>query len=546
VSLQRELAGDSRPALLLLLAAVGALLLAACTNVASLFLTRGVTRSRELAVRAALGAGRGRLVRQLFAESLMLAIPAALAGLGLAQLGLPLVRWLVPPQRALSASLELDASVLGFTTALSVLAVLGFGLLPALRVARPASGANALARGEGGTAAGRTRALLVVGEVAVALLLVAEAGLLVQSLERLRGQYAELRPETLLTLRTALSIDRYWEATRRTAFYEEVLEGVESLPGVRSAGFTTSLPLEWRGGGHEIVLEGRPADPGRSWYANHRQVSSRYLQTLGVGLLEGRYFEPRDAEGAPLVAIVNETLARRFWPGLPALGQRLALAPDTPWRRVVGVVADVRQMGVAEPVQAEVYLPQRQVTSHGFLRPRDLVLRVEVDPRTLLEGVREVVHGVDPLQPVALVRTYAEILNEASAARQVQGGLLAAFAVLALLLAALGIYGVLAHWVAQRTREIGVRLALGARPQAVVAAVLLQGARLTGLGIGLGWLACAAVAPVVRHLLFGVTPADARTHLSVVALLAFVALAACLGPARRAARVDPAESLRAE
>jgi predicted permease len=497
-------------------------------------------------VRAALGASRGRLVRQLFAESVMVAVPAAVAGGGFAYLSLPLVQRLVPPQRTLSASVELDASVLGFTTALSTLAVLGFGLLPALRAARPPSGDATLGRGGGRAQTGRSHALLVVGEIAVAVLLVAEAGLLVRSLEALRGQYAGLRPETLLTLRTALSANRYWGAPRRTAFYEEVLEGVERLPGVRSAGYTTSLPLEWRGGGHEIVLEGQPPTPGRAWYVNHRQVSSHYLQTLGVELLEGRHFERRDAEGAPLVAIVNETLARRFWPGREALGQRLALAPGEPWRSVVGVVGDVRQMGASEPVEAEIYLPQRQVPSHPVLRPRDLVLRVAVDPLTLVAPVREVVHRVDPLQPVALMRTYAEILDEASAGRRVQGAVLAALASLSLLLAALGVYGVLAHWVTQRRREIGVRLALGAHPRAVLGAVLGHGARLTALGIGLGLLGCAAVAPVVRHLLFEVSPADPGTHLSVIALLALVAFAACLGPAWRAARVDPAESLRAD
>jgi putative ABC transport system permease protein len=436
--------------------------------------------------------------------------------------------------------------VLAFTALVSVLAALGFGLVPALRVARPGSLEASLARSGGRGGSGRSHALLVVGEIAVALLLAAEAGLLIRSLARLEGQYTGLRPAQLLTLRTALSIDRYWGPARRAAFYEEVLAGVESLPGVRSAGYTTSLPLEWRGGGHEVVLEGRPPAPGQVWYANHRQVSARYLQTLGVELLQGRHFDERDAAGAPPVVIVNETLARRFWPGREILGRRLALAPGAEWRTVVGVVGDVRQMGAAEPVHAEMYLPHRQVTSHAFLRPRDLVARVDVEPLTLAAPAREVVRAVDPRQPVALLRSFEEILAEESAPRRLQGAVLAAFAALALLLAALGIHGVLAHWVAQRTREIGVRLALGAHPGAVVGTVLGRGARLTALGVGLGLLGCAAVAPLTRHLLFEVAPTDLATHLSVVALLAGVACVSCVRPAWRAARVDPVRTLRAE
>ena len=542
VPLDEELAGDAPRALLFLMAAVGTVLLAAGTNVGCLLLVRGLARRRELAIRAALGAGRGRVVRQLLAEGLLLCAPAAIAGVALARLGLPFVSRLLPPQLELSARVEIDAAVLAFTAVVSVLTALAVGLAPALRSTR-GDPPNALSYHET-PRQGRVQAALVAAEIALALLLAVQAALLVRSLGNLTGQYAGLRPERLLTARTALSPHRYWNAAARAAFYEVVLERVESLPGVRSAGYGTSVPLEWKGGGHAVVLEGRPPEPGRAFYACHRQVSAGYLETLGVPLIRGRQLERGDAEGAPLVAIVNETLARSFWPEREALGRRFALAEGEPWRTVVGVVADVRQMGAAEPVQPEMYLPYRQVAGHAFLRPRDLVVRAEVEPALLAAGLRGAVRDVDPAQPVALIRTMDEILGEASAAPRLQGAILTAFAGLATLLAALGTHGVIAHWVARSTREIGVRMALGARPAGILAAVLRRGARVTALGVAIGLLGCLAVAPMVRHLLFGVLATDPVTYAGVAAALAGVALASGLFPALRAARIAPVRALR--
>jgi putative ABC transport system permease protein len=325
---------------------------------------------------------------------------------------------------------------------------------------------------------------------------------------------------------------------------------VEALPGVVSAGYTTAIPLTWKGGTTGVVPEGMSERlPGVSYDAIHRQVSANYLQTMTIPLRQGRYFTPQDNEQSMPVVIVNETMAREYWPNGDAVGRRFTLGDpndDDPWFTVVGVVGDVRQMGIDVPVKSEMYLPYGQVTPWDFYAPRDLALRTNGDPSSLVGAVREAIRSVDPDQPVSNVATMEEVLGREAAQRRVGMILLTAFAVLALMLASLGIYGVLAYFVAQHRNEIGVRLALGATPAKILLLVLRKGMKLTLLGVAIGLAASFVLTRLMTSLLFGVRPVDPLTFAGVPLLLAFVALLACWIPARRAAKVDPMVALRYE
>jgi putative ABC transport system permease protein len=376
------------------------------------------------------------------------------------------------------------------------------------------------------------------------------AGLLIQTLFQLQGQYSVLEPEKVLTLRTALPADKYKERALRTAFYEQVLERVNNLPGVISAGYSTSVPLAWKGGTSGFYPEGfKDPLPGMSYDANHRQVSAIYLQAMKIPLRQGRYFDERDNAQSMPVAIINETMGRQYWPSESPLGKRFKAGDpdeDIPWFTVVGIAADVRQMGLDLPVKAEMYLPYQQITTQPWFAPRDLAIRTSGDPMTILPAVREAVYAVDSSQPISNVATMAELLGEETAQRRVGMILLATFAGLALLLASLGIYGVLAYFVVQHTSEIGVRLALGATPRNVLSLVLKKGMSLALLGVLAGLAASFALTRLMTSLLFGVKAADPTTFAAVSLLLILVALAACWIPARRAAKTDPLIALRYE
>jgi putative ABC transport system permease protein len=557
VPMREQLAGDSRQTLMVLLGAVALVLLIACANVAGVLLSRAAARRREIAVRAALGAGRWRIIRQLLTESLLLGAAGGALGALLALWAFAFLQQLVPAGMREMVELKLDVTVLLFTLAVSLLAGIAFGLAPALQASKTDLN-NALKQGgaRGGVGSGRRlRGAFVVSEVALALVLLVGAGLLIQTLYRLRGQYSELRPESVLTLRTALAENRYGEPSRRAAFYEQVLARVESLPNVTAAGYTTAVPLTRKGGANGLSLEGRDNGPSSTWNANHRQVTPDFFRAMGQALREGRAFDARDDEGAPSVAAVNEAMARAYWPGESALGKRFKVgAPDspTPWLTIVAVVADVRQMGADVPVKAEMYVPYRQAAPYwskapySFFTPRDLVVRTSGDPQSLVAAVRGVVREVDPYQPISGVRTMDEVLGVETAQRRLGMILLTAFAALALLLAALGIYGVLAFFVVQHTQEIGVRLALGARPADVLRLVVGRGMRLALIGVGVGLAASFGLARLLASLLYGVSPGDPATYALVAVLLACVALLACLVPARRATKVDPMVALRYE
>ena len=557
VPLREQLAGDSRRPLSVLLAAVAMVLLIACANVAGVLLSRAAARRREIAVRAALGASRRRIVRQLLTESLLLGAAGGALGSLLALWAFAFLQQLVPSGMREMVELKLDLTVLLFTLGVSLLAGVAFGLAPALQASRTDLN-DALKQGgaRGGVGAGRRlRGAFVVAEVALALVLLVGAGLLIQTLYRLRDQYSELRPENVLTLRTQLADNRYGEPARRAAFYEQVLSRVKSLPGVVAVGYTTAVPLTRKGGANGLSLEGRDNGPSSTWNANHRQVSPDYFRAMGQTLREGRAFDERDDERAQPVAAINEAMARAYWPGESALGKRFKVgAPDAaePWLTIVAVLSDVRQMGADEPVKPEMYIPYRQAAPYwpkppySFFTPRDLVVRTSADPRSLVAAVRGVVHEVDAYQPVSGVRTMDEVLGIETAQRRLGMILLTAFAALALLLAALGIYGVLAFFVVQHTREIGVRLALGARPADVLRLVVGRGMRLALVGVGLGLAASFGLARLLASLLYEVSPGDPATYALVAVLLACVALLACLVPARRATKVDPMVALRYE
>ena len=546
-----ELVGETRSSLIVLLIAVACVLLIACANVAGLLLARAVARRREIALRVALGASRVRVVRQLLTESLLLATVAGVLGSILAYWSFSFLQGLVPVEMALLTSLQLDTRILAFTLLISLVTGVIFGLVPALQSANIDLNDALKQSSARTTSTSRLRNGLIVSEVALSIVLLVGAGLLIQTLFQLFRQYAVLEPEKVLTMRTVLPYQKYKEPSQRNNYYRQVLDRVERLPEVVSAGYSTSVPLLWKGGTSGFYPEGIETPiPGMAYDANHRQVSADYLKTMNVPLRAGRYFDGRDNEQSMPVVIINETMARQYWPGENALGRRFKIGdpsePGKQWKEIVGIVADIRQMGLDEPVKAEMYFPYQQITDWPGFGPRDLAIRTTGDTANLVAAVRNAIREVDPDQPVSNVATMAEVLGEEAAQRRIGMIMLVAFAVLALLLAALGIYGVLAYFVTQHTNEIGVRLALGATPRNILFLVLKKGMGLTLIGVAIGIAASFAFTRWMSSMLFGVKAADPLTFVAVPLLLGMVALLACAIPARRATKVDPMVALRYE
>ncbi len=552
VPLREQLAGEARRPLLILLGAVGFVLLIACANIASLLLTRAANRRREIAVRSALGASRLRIVRQLLTESVLLASCGGLFGLLLAFWSLEFLQRLVPQGMTLSTILNLDVRMLLFSLLISILTGIFFGLVPALQASRV--DLNEALKQSGGRAVSsvgsRLRGTIVIFEVALSLVLLIGAGLLIQTLFQLHHQYSVLEPEKVLTLRTVLPRSKYAEPSQRAAFYQQVLERVGNLPGVVSAGYSTSVPLSWKGGTSGFYPEGTKEPlPGMSYDANHRQVSADYLKAMKIPLRQGRHFDAGDKAQSMPVAIINETMSRQYWPGESALGRRFKLgdpAEDLPWFTVVGIAADIRQMGLDVPVKSEMYLLYQQVNGYPWFAPRDLAIRTSASPTGIVSAVRQAVREVDPNQSISNVATMAALLGEETAQRRLGMILLVTFAALALLLASLGIYGVLAYFVVQHTNEIGVRLALGATPGSILRLVLSKGMGLTLVGVSLGLATSFVLTRLMASLLFGVKALDPLTFATVPLVLAGVALLACYLPARRATKLDPLVALRYE
>jgi putative ABC transport system permease protein len=553
--LQEGIVGSVRRPLLVLVVAAGMVLLIACANIANLQLSRAISRGREMAVRAALGASRARIMRQLLVESVLLACAGGILGLLVALWSFGLLKQLIPPGMSLSTNLTIDSTVLGYALAISCLTGILFGFAPALRASKIDLN-EALKQGSraSSSSSGKLRGSFVVCEMALALVLLIGAGLMIQTIYHLLGQYSFVHPERLLTLRTILPDSKYRdlreyaekEHAKRVAFYDQVLDRVGALPSVVSAGYATSVPLGWKGGINGVVIESRQSETGPPPTAIHRQISSNYFQTMGIGLRAGRYFDDSDGPQSMPVAIVNESMARE-WRGEDPLGKRFKLgAPDAPWVTVVGVIADVRQMGMDAPVKAEMYFPYCQIASHPWFGPRDLVIRTLDDPNTLIAATRREIHAVDPNQPISNIATMEELLIKETGSRRLGMILLAGFAGLALLLSSLGIYAVLSYFVTQQTAEMGIRLALGAQRRDIFGIVLKKGMGWTLLGVALGLLAALAFSRFMASLLFGVRATDPITFVAIAIVLTLVALLACYLPARRATKVDPLVALRYE
>jgi putative ABC transport system permease protein len=551
VPLREELAGDVRPAIFMLLGAVCFVLLIACANVANLLLSRATGRRREMAMRIALGATRARVIQQMLTESILLSIFAGVAGLLFSIWGTKFLATLIPTGIAPMTGTGVDGRVLLFTLAISLATGIVFGIIPASRVSQFQL-AHSLKQGGGRSGVGsgghRLRDALVISEVALAIVLLTGAALMIRSLENLYHLDPGFRADHVLVMRTPLPRQKYEAFAARAAFYEQVLERVEGLPGVVAAGYTTWVPLTNAGGATGITIEGKPEPaPADVLVPNIRIISRDYTRALQMKLMEGRLFESRDAAGTLPVALINQTMARNYWTGEDPAGKRFKVggySEKSPWLTVIGIVGDVHQAGLAVPARAEMYLPYQQ-EDLGF-EPEYLAVRTAGDPMALGEIVRQQIWAVDKEQPVAGMMPLEDLVDENLASRKMQASLLSGFAGLALLLVTLGIYAVLSFAVTQRTQEIGVRVALGAQPGDVLRMIFSQGFRLFLMGAALGLAAAFVLSRALVHLLFGVSAYDPASFAGVTILLAAVALLACYVPARRATRVDPLIALRYE
>jgi len=542
---------SDRSRLMLLALAGGSLcvLLIACTNLAHLLLARSLARGREVAVRMALGAGADRLVRQMLTESLALAACGGVAGVALAAVASPLAAALVPTTLPIGDVPPLDARVLLCAALVTAATALGFGLVPALAVRRD-EGMPALrdgARAGTGRGARRLRSALVVAEVTACVVLLVTAGLLVRALWRVQQIDPGFRAEGVLTLRTALPLPEYAPTARRQQFYDRVIGEVERLPGVSRAAYISALPMVWRGGIWPVTPDGQAPDPSSRHLASLRQVTPGLFDALGIPLVEGRDLQLSDTRDSPFVAVVSESFARVHWPDEDPIGRVFHVAFFE--RTVVGVVGDVRVRGLERSdSEPQVYIPSPQVPDGGIsgYAPKDLVIKAGVPPASLIPAVRRIIAEADPRQPISDLRPLADVVAGETASRQVQLRALSVFAAAAVVLAALGIHGLLAFGVSARLREFGVRRALGAQTGAIVGMVVRQGLVLALAGTLLGAAAAWAAGRWLESLLAGVSPSDPLTFAAAAAIVLLVAATGSAFPALRAMRVDPAAALRSE
>lgn len=546
IPLHQQFAGDSATGLWVLQIAAVLVLLIACSNLANLLLARAAGRRREIAVRIALGASRGQIGAQLLTESLLLSVGGGLAGLLVGRICWSVFQNMVPAQIA-GNGFALNAPVLLFTAAVSILSGVFFGLAPMLRATNVSLQESLKEGARAGESRGgiRLRDALVVAQFAMAFALLVGAALMIETLWNLRSMDLGFRPDHLLTMLVPLPDARYGSNEKIRAFYRDVLDRTRVLPGVKSVGFGSDVPFTSVGDTEGYVIEGAPPLlPGQDNDALYREVTAGYLETIGATLEEGRLLEDRDIESSQPVVVVNEFLAKRHWAGEDPVGKRLKLSGSSePWRTVVGVVKDIRERGLLLDMKPAVYLPVNQVDRPGA---DYLTARTAEDPLSVIHAFEGAVWAVDRDEPVAFVRTMDQLMEENVADRERPMTLLGIFAGLALILACIGVYGVLAYSVAQRTREIGVRMALGAEPLDVTRMILGRGLKLSAIGLVTGAALAGALGILLRSLLFGVTPAAPLVYTGTAAALVLVALAACVIPAQRAAKVDPVVALRDE
>jgi putative ABC transport system permease protein len=543
------LVGDIRPALLILLGAVGCVLLIACANVANLLLARAMARQKEMAIRSALGASRIRVIRQLLTESIVLSLTGGLLGLVLAAWWSDLLVALGKENIPRAMQVGLDWYVLTFNLVVSVLTGIIFGLVPALHSSKTEL-TESLKEGSRGAGEGahrhRMRGILVVSELAIAVVLLVVAGLLIQSLWRLRNVSPGFEPQNLLTFAVAVPEVKY-PTERQDQFFRELVSRVQALPGVRSAGAVIPLPLTGDMFRISFEQEGHPVAKGDQPSADFFAVSDDYFKTLGVRMLKGREFTQRDSAKAPGVIIINEAFAKKYFPNEEPIGKRLKPGISTTeqkadWREIVGVVADVRNRNLSSELRPGYFLPQSQIPFSQM----SIVVRTVNDPHTLVTQVQNEVHGMDPDVPVFSVKTMEEYISATVAAPRFNSTLLGIFASVALILTIVGLYGVMSYSVAQRTNEIGIRMALGAQTRDVMSLIVFQGLKLVWIGLGIGLLGALASTWILKSLLFGVTHNDPLTFIVVSVILSLVALLACYVPARRATRLDPLQALHYE
>jgi putative ABC transport system permease protein len=538
-----------------LLAAVGALLLIACANVANLLLARAAGRQQEIAVRVSLGATRGRIIQQLLTESLVLFALGGAAGVLLAQWGLHALLAIAPSGIPRLDQVTIDPTALLFTSGTALATGLVFGLIPAWQSSRTDLN-HALRAGDRGATAhrGLLRSALVVIQVSAAVMLLVAAGLLIRAFDQVRRVNLGFNPERVLTSRLDLPAAKYDSAEKNAQFVNDVVREVRALPGVESAGATTSVPLA---GGPTYIMrfEGRPpVTPSNAPVARHRVVTNDFFRTMGMTIVRGRGFSSSDAPGTPRVAVVNQTLVQKYFPNEDPIGKRLEIGFDDPpaWREIVGVVADVKTDGLDADTPVQVFEPAHQWQINNYTLAVRLVAPMPGeggtlgDPTAIAASIRTAVQKLDRTQPVHTIKPMAQLVAESLAQRYFSLVLLAVFASVALALAVIGLYGVIAYSVAQRTREFGVRLALGATVGHVLQLVLREGIALVALGVGLGLAGAFALSRFVQSMLFGIGAHDPFTFIATATLLGAVGVIACLVPALRATRVDPVIALRTE
>jgi putative ABC transport system permease protein len=537
-----------RSTLYVLLGAVGFLLLIACANVANLLIARGTARQHELAVRAALGGGRSRLSAQLLVESTLVSLAGGAVGVGLAAALLRVLIRVAPEGTPRIGDVSLDGTALAFAFAAAAACGIAFGAFPAFQ-ASSASGQQAVVRGRSGGASARTHRLrrgLMVFEVALALMLLTGAGLMIRTLQELAHVDTGFRADHLLTVRASLAGPHWDPQPTRAAFFVDLLPRLAAIPGVQSAGISSGLPIDGSNWNSVFIVSGKPVPPRVDLPSSaFTPASAGYLETLGTRLLRGRLLDAGDNATSPHTIVVNETLAKKMWPGEDPIGQRLKQGwPEwkTPWREVVGVVADVKLEGLAEPTPMQVYLPIAQEPPEDFA----IAVRTGGDPQAARSAVEAAVRSLDRDVPTYSVRTMDELVGSSTARERMSALVLVVFAAVALVLASVGLYGVVAHGVTERTHEIGVRMALGAKTADVLALVVGQGLATTIAGVAIGLVGAVALSRAIQSVLFGVKATDPATLAAVVAILVSVALVACYIPARRAILVDPTAALRSE